>query len=143
MSVGKKSKAQVNKVRSELFQRDNETCVVQGSEWAIAYPCFGDLTVQHGVGRGMGSSAKYDGIDFLRTMCAGHNGMETSHPFFAAACHRNGWSIERWVADRYGAKSIPVLYHDGWHLLQNGSRLPISEATANAIWDDLHDIFEL
>ena len=124
----------------QLFERDDFTCIVSGTEWAYKHPCFGGPTVQHAVARGMGSSAKYDSIDLLRTMCAGHNALETSNAEFQEACDQYGWSAPRWVADKFGPRAIPVLFPDGWHLLSNGSRIPISDSTAKAITQDVYDI---
>lgn len=90
----------------------------------------------------MGGSAEFDGIDYLRAMCAGHNGMETHHPDFALACRRNGWSVNRDMAKQFGIKVIPVWYSDGWHLLQNGSRIRISEDTAESILSDMGMSFD-
>lgn len=139
MSVGKRSKSQVNKVRAKVFDRDDHTCIVSGSEWAFSHPCFGGLTIQHSCARGMGSSAKYDGMAFLRTMCAGHNALEPANPDFQKACERNGWKVRRWVADNYGPNNIPVLYPDGWYLLSGETRHQISQRAAEAIWEELHD----
>ena len=137
MSLGKQSRAQVNAVRQRVFSRDLNTCIVWGTEWFLAYPCAGALTIQHSVTRGMGGSAKYDGIDFLRTMCAHHNTLETANALFKDVCLENGWSVPRWLADTEGIRVIPVRYQDGWHLLQDGERVPISEDTAQQIWEDL------
>jgi hypothetical protein len=137
MGIGKTSRKQVDAVREQVFDRDGNRCVVDGSEWSIAYPCAGILTIQHAVTRGMGGSAKYDGIDFLRSMCVYHNTLETANADFKDACLANGWSVPRWLADTEGIHVIPVLYPDGWHLLQHGERLPIGDETAATIWSDL------
>lgn len=116
-----------------------ETCCVDGTWASLRWGCAGELTIQHAVGRGMGGSAKYDNIDFLRTMCARHNMLETADADFAKACVENGWSIPRWFADRFSVRAVPVLYSEGWYLLQNGNRLPISDKTAESIKSDFED----
>jgi hypothetical protein len=85
----------------------------------------------------MGSSAKYDGVDYLRAMCSFHNGLEMSRADFREACFRMGWSVRDWLADLEGIQTIPVWYEDGWHLLQNGIRVPISDNVAEQLWVDL------
>ena len=139
MKIGKRSKAQVNKVRKLVFERDRHLCVVHGSLWQRLEPCWGDLTVQHAVARGMGGSAKWDGIDYLRAMCSHHNTLDTASSEFRKACIRNGWSMPRWLAEQnYPAKLLPVRYSDGWHLLQDGERIRISDATAVRIMSDIY-----
>lgn len=138
MSIGKKSKAQVDKVRELVFQRDNNRCIVTGSRWAWIIPCGGELTIQHAVARGMGSSAKYDEPKHLRAMCAIHNQVETSNADFAEACERMGWSVRRWVADQAKIEVAPVWYVDGWHLLKENDRVLISPEEAQALSDELY-----
>lgn len=130
MPVGKTSKAQVAKIRQQVFERDDHRCIVSGSNWGLAVPCAGDLTIQHAVTRGMGGSALYDGADFLRAMCSIHNGLDTSSADFRAECLRKGWSVPRWLADTQGIKNIPVWYADGWFLLQDGLKISITETEA-------------
>lgn len=137
MRIGKQSRAQVNRVREQVFERDGYRCVVADSLTALEYPCAGELTIQHAVSRGMGGSALFDGIDYLRAMCSFHNGLDTSNALFRQTCLRNGWSIQRWMALSEGVKMIPVKYPDGWCLLQDGKRVPISDETAEAIQEDL------
>ncbi len=130
MAIGKQSKANMAKVRQEVYARDFETCIVSSSTWAMLHPCFGGMTLQHSVKRGMGSSAKWDGADFLRVMCAGHNALAESDAAFAKACIRSGWAVPRWVAETTPINRVPVLYADGWHLLDGGKRFAISDNTA-------------
>lgn len=130
MKIGQRSKAQVNKVRKQVYDRDNGICVVTGSLWSRLEPCQGDITIQHAVTRGMGSSAKWDGADYLRTMCWYHNFLDTHSEEFRKACKRNGWSVPRWVGEQHEIKLVPVRYFDGWHLLQDGERIRISDRTA-------------
>lgn len=128
--IGKLSKAQTAKNYPLALQRDGEVCIVSGSSWALKYPCAGVLTPQHSVNRKMGSSAKYDGVDFLRVMCSFHNSFEMANSEFRSACFRNGWSVPAWVVDQFGISSIPVKYPDGWFLLENGAKLELDETTA-------------
>lgn len=137
MRIGKQSRTQVAKIREQVFERDNHQCVVSGSMSSLEWPCAGGLTIQHAVGRGMGGSAAVDGIDYLRAMCAYHNQLDTSSADFHRACLRNGWSVTRWMAQRKGILVIPVKYPDGWHLLQHGERIRISEKTAETIQEEL------
>jgi hypothetical protein len=137
MKIGKQSRKQVDAVRQEVFTRDNETCIVAGTVWEGVYPCGGSLTIQHSVARGMGGSAQYDGIDYLRAMCAVHNGLDTANAAFHNACIALGWTVPRWLADTEGIRVVPVFYRDGWHLLQNGERIRISDKTAGMIHADL------
>ena len=98
--------------------------------WAMIVPCGGSLTIQHAVARGMGSSAKYDEPKYLRAMCAVHNQAETANALFAQACLRMGWSARRWVADQSLMGDLPVWYQDGWFVLKDNERLPISQREA-------------
>ena len=141
-TIGQRSRANLAQVRERVYDRDGHTCIVAGSRWEWLYPCGGELSLQHSVPRGMGGSAKYDDVDFLRTMCVVHNVMETSNAQFAQACQRNGWSVRRGIADQFGIKVIPVWYADGWHLLQGGERIRISKNTAEAIWSDMGMTFD-
>jgi hypothetical protein len=82
----------------------------------------------------MGSSAKYDGVDFLRVMCAFHNQLEMQNSEFRTACFRNGWSVPSWVVDRFGINAIPVKYPEGWFLLKNGVKFEIDDVAAEKTW---------
>lgn len=134
LSVGKKSKKNVEMARAQVYERDLHTCIVAGSIMAWRFPCSGPLTIQHAYKRGVGSSAQYDGLDCLRAMCWLHNGLAESDAKFAAYCVKMGWAAPRWVHDRGLTKLLPVWYADGWHLLQDGERVRISQKTA----DDCH-----
>jgi len=123
MSVGKRSKAQVEKVRQRVYDRDGG-CVVAGSAWALLWPCGGAWTIQHRVTRGMGGSAQFDQVESLLVMCAIHNQMDAGSMQFREACIRQGWSIPRWVVRSYAAGSVPVWYEDGWHWLEGDQRRP-------------------
>lgn len=130
MSVGRKSKSQVNAIRRKVYDRDNERCVVIGSVWSMLIPCGGALTIQHRVSRGMGSSAKYDEAPYLLTMCAVHNQAQTSNALFAEACERQGWAVRRSTVSRARIENLPVWYQDGWHLLNGNERLAITPEQA-------------
>jgi hypothetical protein len=125
MSVGRKSKAQVDRVRKAVYDRDGG-CVCAGSSWAILWPCGGAWTIQHRVTRGMGGSAEFDTSEHLLTMCAVHNAMDAGSMEFREACIRQGWSIPRWVMRLYPPSMVPVWYQDGWHWLQNRQRVKCS-----------------
>lgn len=129
MSVGKRSKAQVDKVRKRVYDRDGG-CVCAGSSWAILWPCGGAWTIQHRVTRGMGGSAEFDTSEHLLTMCAIHNQLDASSMEFRAACIRQGWSIPRWVMKSFRPQDVPVWYLDGWHWLYEGERVlcPVRDA---------------
>lgn len=114
MSIGKKSKAQVDKVRQLIFERDGGDCIAA----KVFGFCGGGLTVQHRVGRGMGGSAQYDTPAHLVTMCATHNELQTANATFAEICKSRGWSVPRWAVDRVPVSDIPVYYPGrGWYLL--------------------------
>lgn len=133
MAVGKKSKQSVDKIRKAVFERDNEECVARGVS-----PCFGGLTVQHIYSRGMGSSNAYDSIDCLVTMCAYHNQLAEQDPTFARLCQEFGWSAPRWVHDRRYSWGLPTFFTDGWYLLQDGKRIPVTHDVAQATINDIY-----
>lgn len=138
MGIGKKSKRQVDAIRQTVFDRD-DGCVVVGSSWGRLVACGGGMTVQHRVARGMGSSAKYDSAEFLLTMCAVHNQLETASAEFRSLCERNGWSMPRWVPARYAVHQVPARYPDGWYFLNStGQRVAISDRFAVALIDDIY-----
>lgn len=132
-SRGARSRAQVEQVRPEVYERDEHTCVVQGSRQWQTWPCSRDLTIQHAVGRGMGGSVELDSPALLRTMCGFHNLLETSDADFARACTVNGWSIPRNRAD-IDPLQVPVRYPDGGDYLldDDGGRRRIPRADAQA-----------
>jgi len=138
VSVGKKSKAAVAKNRSRAFIRDGFECVVTGSFWAVMQPCGGGAGVQHRVGRGMGGSAKWDELPYLVTMCNSHNRLIESSAEFKNYCERNGLSIRRSYMDRWRIEQIPIRYVDGWFLLSQDRRVPISERLANAVFEEMY-----
>jgi hypothetical protein len=138
MSIGKSAKAQTNKARQLVYDRDQHRCIVFGDRWQSINPCAGGLTIQHAVARGMGSSAKYNDVDSLRTMCAFHNALDASSAKFHRWALRNGWSVHRWMADRYGWMVIPVHYVDGWFVLHGGERHPITSDVALEAVEQLH-----
>lgn len=138
MSLGRRSRFNVAKARGIVFGRDDHECVVGGLFEGIRWPCAGGLTVQHRVGRGMGGSAKYDALPYLITMCAFHNGLETSDAVFHAACLKAGWSIPRWVADLHDIGQIPVRYADGWFLLSGSDRVRIPDSVATTVIDEIY-----
>jgi hypothetical protein len=116
MSLGKKSRAQVDKVRQLIFERDGGDCLAAH----VFGFCGGGLTIQHRVGRGMGGSAQYDSPSHLITLCATHNELQTASAEFARICQARGWSIPRWAVERIPAKDIPVQYPGrGWFLLSD------------------------
>lgn len=138
MSIGKRSKAQVEKVRQIVYARDSDLCVVRGSLWAILEPCNGSLTLQHRVGKGAGGSALYDAPAFLTAMCWGHNLLAESSAEFAKFCARNGFSVRRSIADQHPISRIPIRYPDGWQLLSGGGRFAISESTAQELMNEIY-----
>jgi hypothetical protein len=111
-TLGQQSKRQVEDNRDGIYLRDGHQCVVAGSMWARLFPCEGKLTIQHGIGRGMGGSAQFDSPECLRTMCFGHNDLQPKNSAFAKECIWMGWAIER---NRRGLDwtLIPVRYPDG------------------------------
>lgn len=130
MSIGKKSRANVARVRDKIFARDGFVCVA--SVWGSH--CRGRLTIQHAVKRGMGGSQLFDTPKFLRTMCELHNGLDASDPTFRRMSIMNGWSMMRQEALMLETP-VPVLYpNGGWFVLDDGfNREPVSDAQA-AIW---------
>ena len=138
MSIGRRSRRQVDKSRPEVFKRDSYLCVADGLFEAVRWPCVGGLTVQHRRTKGMGGSALGDAPEALVTMCSGHNVLQTADADFAKRCVELGWAVPRWVADRHKLSRIPVKYCDGWFLLTDVDRVPISENTAQAIFEDVY-----
>lgn len=138
MSIGKRSRKQVNAHRESVFERDNHTCVVAGSIWSRPIPCSGGLTIQHRVTRGMGGSAKYDDPPFLLAMCAIHNALEPASAEFREFCERQGYSVPRWVVNRYAITRVPVKYAYEWYLLGGTERFVIPEPTALEMFDEIY-----
>jgi hypothetical protein len=138
MSLGKRSRKQVAAVREDVFERDQHSCVVNGSIWSTIQPCAGVLTVQHRVGKGMGGSAQYDAPSSLLAMCAVHNVLAESSSEFADYCKRNGLSVPRYVAARNKITQIPVRYSDGWYLLSALQRVAISDSLANELMFEIY-----
>jgi hypothetical protein len=138
MSIGKKSRKQVEAIRQTVYERDNHTCVVHGSLWSMLVPCGGSLTIQHRVTRGMGSSAKYDDAPFLLSMCSIHNGLEPASAEFRAFCERQGYSIPRWAVEQTPISRIPVKYEDGWYLLSATGKHGIPEPVAADLFIEIY-----
>lgn len=138
MRIGRRSKAQVARVREAVFERDGYECVV----FERASECSGGLTVQHRVGRGMGGSARLDGVENLLTMCAYHNGLVESDALFRRLCVMRGYSVPRWAAGCVG--SIPVEFLHGWMLL--GDVLtPVDSRDVVEVFEDVygyHDVID-
>lgn len=107
-----RSRYAVNLEREPVYIRDGHQCVVAGSTFAAEWPCSGDLTIQHSIGKGAGGSALYDGPECLRTMCGWHNTLAEINSKFAKACLWFGWSIPRgWTT--IDPEVVPVRYPDG------------------------------
>lgn len=138
MSVGRRSRNDVNRVRRLIFTRDYHTCVVRDTEWGIISPCSDILTVQHRVTRGMGSSNLHDTPRDLVTFCALHNYLETSHADFHTYCVRSGWSVRRSVAALWPLNRIPVRYGRSWFLLDGDGRFEITEEVANDLMEEMY-----
>lgn len=132
MSVGKKSKAQLEKARRIIFTRDGNACIASGTYGF----CGGDLTLQHRAPRGMGGSAKMDGAENLLTMCQIHNELERASADFHRFCVKLGWAMPRWAFDQGFADVIPVWYPGrGWFQLESDFRLAIcDDKTAKTIY---------
>lgn len=138
MAIGKKSKAGMEKSRANVYERDDNRCVVNGSIWAQLHPCGGHMTLQHRVTRGMGSSAKWDAEPYLLTMCSIHNGLEPASSEFRKFCERNGYSIPRWVAEQVPINRIPVNYFDGWFLMDGAGKYAIPETVAFDLMSEIY-----
>jgi hypothetical protein len=137
-SIGKRSRRQVSGSRQIVFERDNNTCVVELSEWSFRDPCAGILTLQHAVTRGMGGSALWDSPAYLRAMCWHHNDIEPRDANFRRYCEDNGWSIPRWVLNSTPIERIPVRYPDSWYLLYADQRTPIDESIAKDLMQEIY-----
>jgi hypothetical protein len=138
VSIGKRSRKQVAENRDAIFERDNGTCVVANTIWSRLTPCGGGLTIQHRVARGMGGSAKYDEPPYLLTMCAIHNALEPASSEFRKFCERHGYSVPRWVLNRYAITRVPVKYDYDWYLLGGTDRFKIPERVAVEILDEIY-----
>jgi hypothetical protein len=124
VSIGKRSKKQVERIRQVVYNRDGGVCVGQG----FGLACSGGLTVQHRVSRGMGGSAQYDTEPaWLITLCWAHNVAETSNASLREAYVARGWGVPRWVVDSWAITEVPVRYVDGWYVLVEGDRVPVTE----------------
>jgi hypothetical protein len=139
MSIGKKSRAAMEKSRANVYNRDDNFCVVAGSIWAVLHPCGGTMTLQHRVTRGMGSSARWDAEPYLLTMCAIHNALEPASAEFRQFCERNGYSMPRWVAEQNPISRIPVKYPDGWFLLDGVSKYEVPESVASELMSEIYE----
>lgn len=151
MSVGKKSRSNVNKIRESVFERDDYRCVVAGSVWSVRVACSSDLSLQHRVNRQRGSSAQYDFAEALLTMCSTHNVLDTSSSEFRRFCLDNGYSIERWVADPKrgepdsdairlrNVSGVPVRYWDGWYALEGLAKVSLDDDEAERIVSSLYE----
>ena len=136
MGIGKRSRKQVNSVRWKVFERDGGVCVVAHTSFGAT--CSGEMTIQHRVSRGMGSSARFDEAKYLLTMCAFHNMLDSADAGFRAVCLKYGWSIPRWVPDRHNVNRVPVWYADGWFLLDGLQRFGISDGLARECMLDIY-----
>ena len=134
MSVGRRSKAQVNKVREAVYKRDGHVCVV--AHTAYGAQCSDELTIQHRVTRGMGSSARFDEPKHLLAMCGYHNFLDTADSVFRDFCVARGYSVKRWAALSAGV--IPVHYADGWFLLQGIERVEVSNVEASRLMKEVY-----
>jgi len=124
VTVGKKSKANLDKVRRLIFTRDDHRCVAQG----VFGFCGGDLTLQHRATRGMGGSARMDDPQNLVTMCLTHNELDQASADFHRLCVKLGWSMPRWAFEQGFADVIPVWYSGrGWFLLEPDFRVALCE----------------
>lgn len=139
MSIGKTSAKNVKSVRQAVYDRDNNECVVYQTEWSLKSPCAGILTIQHAVGRGMGGSKKWDRPEYLRTMCAHHNTLQTADADFDNYCKKvAGWAIPRWAAETFPVGRIPVLYKDGYYLLFGEERSRINSEVALDLLQEIY-----
>jgi len=129
-SIGQRSRANVQKVRQLVYDRDGNQCIASNF-LAGASACQGRLTIQHSVARGMGGSAKYDKPEFLRAMCEYHNFLDSQDADFHDLCVENGWSLPRWVVESTPTDLIPVRYIDGWHILVDDRRVPLPDDLAD------------
>jgi hypothetical protein len=134
LSVGKRSKAQVNRVRETVYKRDGYACVV--AHTAYGAQCSDELTIQHRVTRGMGSSARFDEPKHLLAMCGYHNFLDTADSVFRDFCVARGYSVKRWAALDAGV--IPVHYSDGWFLLQGEGRVKVSSVEASRLMKEVY-----
>lgn len=139
MAIGKKSRAAMERSRENVYRRDGDICVVNGSIWATIHPCGGQMTLQHRVTRGMGSSAKWDSEPYLLTMCAIHNSLEPASAEFRKFCERNGYSIPRWAAEQNPISRIPVKYADGWFLLDGLAKYEVPESVASDLMSEIYE----
>lgn len=136
MAIGKQSRSQVAKVRKVVFERDNATCVLAHTE--LFGSCTDELTIQHRVARGMGSSRLFDAPNYLLSMCAYHNWLDVADADFHLYCINQGYSIPRWVLNTNQINRIPVWYPDGWHILDGVKRLWIAESVAQDFMNDIY-----
>mgnify|MGYP003625481844 FL=1 len=135
MSIGKKSRSQVEKARRGVYERDGGVCISK----AVYGVCDDSVTIQHRVGRGMGGSAKYDTQPgFLLTMCGRHNMLETANADYHKVCQELGWSVPRWVPDQWSISEVPVFYWDGWHYLVGFDRVPTSDKVAKLRMESIY-----
>lgn len=140
-SRGARSRAQVERVRADVYARDGHRCLVSASPWARIDPCSGALTIQHAIGKGMGGSTLFDGAEYLRTMCWHHNELQPKDAIFADLCLRMGWAIERNRKPMLEPATLPVRYPDGRDYYLDGAfgrelALPSTAAEFRAVMFD-------
>ena len=126
----------MQKVRNDVFKRDGFQCVA--TETTFGLRCSTDLSVQHRVKRGMGSSSRYDAPNYLLAMCGLHNSMDASDAVFRTFSIRYGWSAPRWVAERELMSRVPVFYGYGWFLLDGLERFRIPERVALDLMGEIY-----
>lgn len=115
------------RTRKAVYARDNHECTLARVEHRFS-PCYGPLTLQHTVGKGMGGSNLFDTADLLVTMCNGHNTLATSDADFARFCTSRG--LVRSRNSTRDPRLIPVLYWDGWYRFEGDQRIPVHPGDA-------------
>lgn len=138
MTIGRKSKRNVQNVRETVLERDGRVCVAAETHWAMSHPCGGIMTLQHRVTRGMGSSARYDAEPYLVAMCAIHNALEPADADFRTYSEQMGWSIPRWAAEQNPINRIPARFHDGWFLLDGQKKFEIPASVALDLMNEIY-----
>ena len=120
------------KLKATVFARDGHFCVIAGGH------CTGiATTVDHRANRGAGGSRLLDIPENLVSACRICNGLkEDADGVYRADLIARGLRVEKAATNAVTAercRNRPVMYPDGWHLLEGDLRVLIPSVEAVAL----------